>query len=73
MYTCMMAISQASSEFRHFRRKPRERISSFARRLLNKPEKPETQLYREPPDAFLDPDYEVCPYSPHPPSLPLIT
>ena len=48
---------QASSEFRHFRRKPRERISSFARRFLNRPEVPETQLYREPPDAYLEADF----------------
>ncbi|CAI8055933.1 Patatin-like phospholipase domain-containing protein 7 [Geodia barretti] len=50
---------KASSEFRHFRRKPREKISSIARRLLNKPEPTETQLHREPPDAFLDPDSEA--------------
>lgn len=55
----LVTALQASSEFRHFRRKPRERISIIARRLLNQPELPETQLYREPPDAFLDPDLEV--------------
>ena len=58
--TLLYVQSQASSELRHFRRRPRERISSFARRLLNRPELPETQLYRDPPDSFLDPDLEVA-------------